>query len=211
MTTLKMMNRKEIVKRYKEKLQVISSREYEKNQIVLIGDCLIENLNMEKHLNGFTIYNNGISGDTSELLISTLYKRAIKYKPSKLFISVGSNDMGFEKTSVKDIYNNIITIVEEVKRRSKNTEIHILSVIPVNPANMENINREYVDSRDNHEINMLNYYLKNYVRKNKLKYVDITKYLKNDFEQLNLDYTLDGFHLNEIGYNVVSEQIKVYI
>jgi lysophospholipase L1-like esterase len=119
--------------------------------------------------------------------------------------------MGFEKTSVKDIYNNIITIVEEVKRRSKNTEIHILSVIPVNPANMENINREYVDSRDNHEINMLNYYLKNYVRKNKLKYVDITKYLKNDFEQLNLDYTLDGFHLNEIGYNVVSEQIKVYI
>ena len=211
MITLKSMNKKEIIKRYKEKLQVISNREYEKNQIVLIGDCLIENLDIEKHLNGYKIYNNGISGDTSELLISTLYKRAIKYKPSKLFISIGSNDMGFEKTSVKDIYNNIITIVEEVKKRSRDTDIHIVSVIPVNPANMESINREYVDSRDNNEISMLNYYLKNYVRKNKLKFVDITKHLKNDFEQLDLSYTLDGFHLNEIGYHVVSEQIKMYI
>ncbi len=206
-----MMNKKDIIRRYKKILQIISERDFDKNQIVLIGDCLIENLHMEKELNGVTIYNNGISGDTSELLISTLYKRAIKYKPSKLFISIGSNDMGFEKTSVKDIYNNIIMIVEEVKRRSKDTEIHIVSVVPVNPANMVNINREYVDSRDNHEISMLNYYLKNYVRKNKLKYVDITKHLKNDFEQLNLDYTHDGFHLNESGYSVVSEQIKVYI
>jgi len=205
------MNKKEMIKIYKEKLQVISNREYEKNQIVLIGDCLIENLDIGKQHNGLSIYNNGISGDTTELLISTLYKRAIKYKPKKLFISIGSNDMGFEKSSVKDIYDNIITIVEEVKKRSKETEIHIVSVIPVNPAIMDYINREYVDSRDNHEISMLNYYLKNYVRKNKLKYVDITKYLKNDFEQLNLDYTLDGFHLNEIGYNVVSEQIKIYI
>lgn len=206
-----MTNRRHIEKKYKEKLQVISNREYEKNQIVLIGDCLIENLDIDKHLNGILVYNNGISGDTSELLIRTLYKRAIKYKPSKVFISIGSNDMGFEKTSVKDIYHNIITIVEEIKKRSKDTLIHIVSVIPVNPANMENINREYVDSRDNHEISMLNYYLKNYSRKNKIKFVDITKHLKNDFEQLDLNYTLDGFHLNETGYSVVSEQIKVYI
>lgn len=206
-----MTNRRLIEKKYKEKLQVISNREYEKNQIVLIGDCLIENLDIDKHLNGILVYNNGISGDTSELLIRTLYKRAIKYKPSKVFISIGSNDMGFEKTSVKDIYHNIITIVEEIKKRSKDTLIHIVSVIPVNPANMENINREYVDSRDNYEISMLNYYLKNYSRKNKIKFVDITKYLKNDFEQLDLNYTLDGFHLNETGYSVVSEQIKVYI
>ncbi len=206
-----MMNKKLIVKRYKEKLQVISDRKYEKNQIVLIGDCLIENLDIEKHLKGYAIYNNGISGDTSELLIKTLYKRAIKYKPSKLFISIGSNDMGFENTSVKDIYKNIITIVEEVKRRSNKTEIHIVSVIPVNPANMDIINREYVDARDNHEIGILNYYLKNYVRKNKLKFVDITKHLKNDFEQLDLNFTSDGFHLNQTGYDVVSEQIKIYI
>ena len=206
-----MTSKKTIISRYKERLQVISDRDYDKNQVVLIGDCLIENLDIDKHFNEMCIYNNGISGDTTELLIKTLYKRAIKYKPSKLFISIGSNDMGFENTSVKDIYRNIITIVEEVQRRSKDTQIHIVSVIPVNPANMDIINREYVDARDNHEIGMLNYYLKNYVRKNKLKFVNITKHLQNDFEQLDLNYTVDGFHLNEDGYSVVSEQIKIYI
>ncbi|KFZ27549.1 MAG: GDSL-like Lipase/Acylhydrolase [Candidatus Izimaplasma bacterium HR2] len=206
-----MTSKKTIISRYKERLQAIADRDYDKNQVVLIGDCLIENLDIDKHFNEMCIYNNGISGDTTELLIKTLYKRAIKYKPSKLFISIGSNDMGFENTSVKDIYRNIITIVEEVQRRSKDTQIHIVSVIPVNPANMDIINREYVDARDNHEIGMLNYYLKNYVRKNKLKFVDITKHLQNDFEQLDLNYTVDGFHLNEDGYSVVSEQIKIYI
>ncbi len=208
---VKIMNKKDIKRRYKQKLQKISSRLYEKKQVVLIGDCLIENLKMESELPDLTIYNNGISGDTTTSLLDTLYKRAIKYKPSKLFISVGSNDMGFEDTNVKDIYHNIIKIVEEIKRRSKDTEIHIMSIIPVNPANMDNINREYVDARDNFEINMLNYYLKNYSRKNRLKFVDITKHLKNDFEQLRIEYTIDGFHLNDLGYSVVTKTIKQFV
>ena len=205
------MNKKDIKKRYKIRLNEIASREFEKNQIVLVGDCLIENLNVGNDFPGLTIYNNGISADTSVLLLDTLYKRAIKYKPSKLFLSVGSNDMGFEGTTVKDIYNNIILVVEEMKRRSKDTEIHILSVIPVNPANMDNIAREYVDVRDNFDINMLNYYLKNYSRKNKIKFVDITKNLKNDFDQLKIEYTRDGFHLNDLGYSIVSKTIKQFV
>ena len=205
------MNKKEIMKQYKEKLAVIASRDFEKNQIVLIGDCLIENLKIDNDFTDLSIYNNGISGDTSVLLIQSLYKRVIKYKPKKIFLSVGSNDMGFEDMNVKDIYNNIIEIVQEIKRRSKDTEIHILSIVPVNPANMDNIAREYVDARDNFDINMLNYYLRNYARKNRLKFVDITKYLKNDFDQLRIEYTIDGFHLNELGYSVVSKTIKQFV
>ena len=205
------MNKKEMMKRYRERLTKIASKDFEKNQIVLIGDCLIENLQIKNDFPDLTIYNNGISGDTSLLLMQSIYKRAIKYKPSKLFLSVGSNDMGFEDMNVKDIYNNTIAIIEEIKRRSKDTEIHILSIVPVNPANMDNIAREYVDARDNFDINMLNYYLKNYARKNRLKFVDITKYLKNDFDQLNIKYTFDGFHLNDLGYSIVTKTMKQFV
>lgn len=208
---MKLIDKETIMSLYKEKLHLIAEKEYQKNQTILIGDCLIENLDIEKHFPNLEIYNNGISGDTTELLYKTLNKRALKYRPNKLFISIGSNDLGFEKKGVKEIYQNIISIVLEVKKRSKNTEIYLISVVPVNPANMDCINREYVDSRDNFEINLLNNYLKNYAYKNRLKFVDITKHLKNDFYQLNLDYTSDGFHLNEIGYKVVSEQIKLYV
>ncbi len=205
------MTKIDIMKRYKERLAQISSNEFEKNQIVLIGDCLIENLSIEKFFPDLTIYNNGISSDTSQLLMASLYKRAIKYRPSKLFLSIGSNDMGMENKNIKEIYNNIVAIVEEVQRRLKHTEIHILSIVPVNPANMDIIAREYVDTRDNYDINLLNGHLKRYARRNNLKYVDVSKRLRNDFQQLNIEYTIDGFHLNDLGYTIVSNLIREFV
>lgn len=196
---------------YKDRLYEIAHREYEKEQIVLLGDCVIENIDIDRYFDGHTVYNNGINGDTATKLKETLYKRAIKYKPSKLFISIGSNDFGFDGATVKEVYNNIIDIVKEVQRRSKNTEIYLVTVVSVNPANADYINREYVDTRDNSEITMLNYYLKNYANRNRMKFVDINKHLKNDFDQLNLEYSIDGFHLNDTGYKLVTDLIKQYV
>ena len=203
-----MMNTNNIKKHYKIKLNEISRREFEKGKIVLLGDCVIENFNINKYFPKGTIYNNGISGDTSVLLLETLYKRVIKYKPSKVFISIGSNDIGFDGRPVKGIYNNIIEIYKEIKRRTRETEVYFVTVVPVNSANKDFINREYVDARDNFEINMLNYYLKNYARRHRIKFVDINKHLKNDLDQINIDYTIDGFHLNESGYKIISNLIK---
>lgn len=189
----------------------IKEQDIIKGQIVLLGDCVIENLHIDKYFKDYQMYNNGISGDTTVQLMETLYKRAIKYKPSKLFLSIGSNDIGFDNRDIKQIYNNIIEIVEELKKRTKDTEIYVMSILPVNASLLEYINREYVDARDNFDINMLNYYLKNYARKSKIKFLDTRKLLKNNYDMLDLVYTIDGFHLNEIGMNKVSELIKEYV
>lgn len=196
---------------YKNRMEEIRNQEIVKGQIVLLGDCVIESLDVNTFFNDLEIYNNGISGDTTTLLKETLYKRAIKYKPSKLFISIGSNDFGFDKRDVKEIYNNIMEICAEIRNRSKDTEIHLVSIIPVNPAQIDYINREYVDSRDNFEINMLNYYLRNFAKKNKIKFIDATKELTNQFDLLNLKYTIDGFHLNHSGLEVVSSLIRKHV
>ena len=141
-------------------------------------------------------------------MLESLYKRAIKYKPRKLFISIGSHDLAYDNLSVKEIYQNIIDITTEIQKRSKETEIFILTALPVNPANKSYINRDVVDRVDNFEVNMLNYYIKNYARRNHIKVVDGYKHLKNDLDQLCLDYTTDGFHLNDTGYTIMSNLIK---
>lgn len=206
-----MIDLNKMKKHYKRKVDEIAHRDIEKGNIVLLGDCVIERLNMEKHLDNHKIYNNGISGDTTVLLKESLYKRCIKYKPSKVFIAIGSNDLGFDQRNVKEIYNNIIEIIMEIRKRSSETEIHILSVIPVNTVNRDYINREYVDTRDNFDISMINYYLRNYAKRNRIKYVDTSKAVRNSFDQLDLNYTLDGFHLNENGYEKVSNMILKYV
>lgn len=206
-----MINKDKIKQHYKNRLEEIRQQDIVKGQTVLLGDCVIESIDVNTYLSDLDVYNNGISGDTTTKLFDTLYKRAIKYKPSKIFLSIGSNDIGFDKRDVKEIYNNIIAIVEEIKQRSKDTEIHLVSIIPVNPSEIGHINREYVDARDNFDINMLNYYLKNYARKSKIKFLDATKELKNNFDMLNLEYTTDGFHLNSSGLQVVSQLIRKYV
>ena len=206
-----MINKKSIKEHYKKRMLEIRSQEIEKDQIVLLGDCVIESIDVKEHFNGLTVFNNGISGDTTKLLQETLYKRAIKYKPSKLFISIGSNDIGFDARDVRSIYNHIVEIVEEVQQRSKETEIYLVSVIPVNATVADYINRDYVDARDNFDINMLNFYLRNFTRKSKLKFIDASKALKNNYDTLNLKYTIDGFHLNDDGLKVITSMIKQHV
>ena len=196
---------------YKVRLKEISEESTLKEQVIVVGDSIIEQFNLSKFFPDLVIYNHGISGDESNDLLETIFRRAIKYKPKKLFISIGTNDIGNSRRSVKEIYKNIISMVEEVKSRSKDTEIHLVSVIPVNTANKDFIVREYVDSRDNFDINLLNYYLRNYSRKIHIKFVDISKGLKNSIEQLDLDYTTDGLHLNESGYQVFSDILRAYV
>lgn len=202
---------KVIKEHYKKRLEEITKSDIEKGEVIFAGDCVIEYYDCEHFLPDANIYNHGIGGDTTDSLKKSLFKRVIKHKPRKLFISIGSNDFGFDQKSVKEIYNNIMEIIEEVRRRSKKTEIYLLSVLPVNPANLESINRDYVDSRDNYEINMLNYYLRNYARKNRIKFIDLKEHLATSFDQLDLKYTFDGFHLNEHGYDQVTKLIKQFI
>ncbi|MCF7925503.1 MAG: hypothetical protein K9L26_03120 [Candidatus Izimaplasma sp.] len=205
------MTEKERKKYHKERSYDISHRDFEKGQIVLLGDCMIERLPMARYLNEKVFYNNGIEGDTTDLLESSLYKRAIKYKPKKCFISIGSNDIGLNDASVKTIYHNIVRIIETLKQRTKKTEIYIVSVIPVNNSSTKQCVSEKAQDRDNFDIKMLNYYLRNYARKHHIGYVDIAKHLKNDYEQLNLEYTIDGFHLNEFGYDIYKKCIEQYV
>lgn len=205
------MNNKKIKEHYKKRMQEIKEQDIIKEQVVLLGDCVIEGIQLGDELEGLKVFNNGISGDTTCKLQETLYKRAIKYKPTKLFLSIGSNDIGFLQRDVKEIYQNIIKIIEEVQTRSKQTKVYIVSVIPVNPTQGDHINREYVDSRDNFDINLLNFYLKNYARKNQIRFIDASKELKNNYDTLNLKYTIDGFHLNNEGLAVVSNMILKYV
>ncbi len=206
-----MINMKKNKEHYKNRIHEIKQYDIEKNQIVLLGDCVIEKIDVEEQFDNLIVYNNGISGDTTVLLKETLFRRAIKFKPSKVFLSIGSNDIGFDNRDVKQIYNNIVEIVEEIKERSKGTQVYLVSVIPVNPTIADFINRDYVDSRDNFDLNMLNFYLKNYARKNKIRFLDASRELKNNYDTLNLKYTIDGFHLNKEGLNIVSKLIKKYV
>ena len=195
---------------YQERVKEIAHRDFETGQIVLLGDCVIEHIDLKRFFPDVIMYNNGVKGDNTRTLKDTLFKRAIKYKPSKLFLSIGSNDLAYESYGVRDVYQNIIDIVETIQRRSKDTEIYLVTPLPVHPAlNWDNLS-DMTERLDNLDISLLHYYLKNYARRNDIHIVDAYLHLKNDFDQLCSDYTSDGFHLNDAGYERYTALIRKY-
>ena len=110
-----------------------------------------------------------------------------------------------------EIYHNIINIIKAIQARSKNTTIYLLSIVPVNEMGHMQDASKFARDRANFDIKMLNYYLRNYARKNQLGYVNVAKHLMNDYDQLNTEYTTDGFHLNDYGNKVYLQTIKRYV
>lgn len=198
-------------KAYNEQVKEIASRDFEKGQIVLLGDCIMDDIDMNRFFPDVVIYNNAVEGDTTTRLQETLYKRAIKYKPSKLFLSIGSNDLAYESFSVKEVYHHVIDIVETIQKRSKETEIYLVTTLPVHPSLNWDHPSDMSERVDNMDVSMLNYYLKNYARRHHIKVVDAFKHLKNDFDQLCIQYTTDGFRLNDAGYERYTALIKQHV
>ena len=54
--------------------------------------------------------------------------------------------------------------------------------------------------------------LKKRYHKNRTQYIDLYSILKEKkSNKINGDYTTDGLHLNEIGYELISEKLKEYM
>jgi len=61
--------------------------------------------------------------------------------------------------------------------------------------------------RNKEEIFKLNEYLKNNLDES-IKYIEVNKYMTDDFKNLKLEYTYDGLHFNEEGYKILEKILE---
>jgi lysophospholipase L1-like esterase len=196
---------------YIKNVKKVTKGDFEKGQVVLIGDCYLDKIDLTHFFPNQVIYNNSVCGDTVDRLKETINRRAIRYRPKKLFISIGSNDLAFGPYHVKEVFEKIIEVVSIVKTKSKNTEVFIITTLPVYPALNKKSISSMTDKLDNHEVTRLNHYLKKYARSYNLTIIDAHKHLKNEFDQLCSDYTNDGYKLNDLGYERFFSLIKLFV
>jgi lysophospholipase L1-like esterase len=196
---------------YNENVKKITKGNFEKGKIVLIGDCYLDKMDLSKFFPNQVIYNNSVCGDTVDRLKETINRRAIRYRPTKIFISIGANDLAFGPYRVKEVFEKIVEIVSIIKNKSKQTEVFLITTLPVYPAlNKKGISL-MTDKLDNYDIARLNYYIKQYARSCNLTIIDAHKHLKNEFDQLCSNYTNDGYKLNELGFECFFSLIKSYV
>ena len=171
--------------------------------IVFVGDSITEFFPIHELLTStVALYNRGIHGITSQQLLEHLDSQVLDLAPSKVFLLIGVNDL--KTRGPKDVCQTIQTIVLAIRQRLPETEIVLLSVLPINESS------KFVHTpslRTNFNILQLNSYLSE-LTNDKLHWLDVHDLLCDESGQLKCDLTLDGIHLTIEGYRIIASVIN---
>ncbi len=187
-----------------------SNLSFEK-KIIFFGDSIIECFNLDQYYPNFHLINKGRGGDTVSGLIQRLEPDVISLKPLKLFILIGTNDLGDENITpnyILSIYEKLISLILE---KLPKLNLFILSILPTNPTievDYTNFNGRINKNKD---IDVTNQGLKKLLIKYSFKYIDISENLRDSNKFLKKEITEDGLHLNNDGYDILSKIIEPFL
>lgn len=186
-----------LIKAIKNRIEQKNDLFNEVKDITLIGNSLFDNWRIEK-LNNNSVVNLGIAGiSTKQYQEYILNENKIKYIANKTIIMTGTNDIVDKSLNFEDILNNINKLIESLLKINKNTKIYFIEVPSI----------AFRMDRNKEEIFRLNEYLKNNLD-GRIKYIEVNKYMTDDFKNLKLEYTYDGLHFNEEGYKILEKILE---
>ena len=179
------------------------------DNIVFLGDSITESFDFEKYFPEYNIINSGVWSDRTDNASRRLKSDVLDYNPKKVFILLGINDVGYDRTN-DDITNRIKSIILKIQDTCPQSEIYLLSVYPLNISDFETwyTPMEYDINVIVDDLNVMLYKL---ARELKVEYIDVSKYLKNTNNELKKEYTIEGIHLTDAAYAKISEVLVEYL
>jgi lysophospholipase L1-like esterase len=181
---------------YPQRIAEFKVNPLEFGDIVFIGNSITEQgENWAEKVDNPKAKNRGIAGDTTDGILARLNEITF-YKPEKLFLLIGINDLFHNPDAVEKIHENILKIVDEINTKSSNTQIFVQTVLPTTTENLIP------------KIKALNAALENSSFEKPFTFINLHQRFVMLDGKMNMDFSTDGVHLNEKGYEIWSEIIK---
>lgn len=199
------VNEQEIIK-INSRLERLERYTYNKESIVFLGDSITSRYDLNKYFPNYNVYNSGIAGNMTKDILENMENRVFAYNPTKVFILIGTNDLVYSGLDNDGIKNNIEEIINKIYEKNSNTKIYMESIYPVNNS----INKEIVETRTNENIKDLNNKIEK-ICNNKCTYINMYDNLTDKNGNMKRIYTVDGLHLNKIGYKVITNKLIKYL
>lgn len=173
--------------------------------IVFLGDSLTRGVEWAELLDEPFARNRGISGDRADWVLHRV-EEAVGDRPSQLFLMIGINDLLTDR-AVPEILVDYEAILIEVRRLSPQTRVFVQSVLPVNNALLF---RTFTHTVDSAEVRALNEGIRKLAAARGATYIDLYPIFSRD-DQLSLEYTHDGIHLNGAAYLAWKAALAPYL
>ena len=165
-------------------------------RIIFLGNSITEMGNWKKATGDTTVINRGIGGDITYGVLRRL-KDITDRQPSKVFLLIGTNDIGKDIPDAV-IADNELKIVKEIHAKCPHTHIYVQSVLPVN-STVNNFPQHY--DKEEHIV-ALNKLLQANAAAGNYTYVDIFHLFADTNGRLNSIYTYEGLHLKPPAYDI---------
>lgn len=185
-----------------------------KGGIVFAGDSITEGYPLgELFPRALPLYNRGIGGVTAVEVLENLDAYALDLKPKKLFLLIGTNDLG-NGASVEDTAETIKAICMKTAALCPETKIYLISVYPVDSSNSRQAEGAFFgpSSRNNEAIKRLNRLLQQWSQSMPgVNFLDIYPLLAGEEGSLKKEYSTDGLHLSVEGYRAVTKALTPHV
>lgn len=189
-----------------------------KGQIVFVGSSLMEIFPIEKMQQGLgldkVIYNRGIRATTTADLLKHIDLCIFDLVPSKIFINIGSNDIGF-KVPESTFLTNYDEILRLVKEKLPETQVFVMAYYPVNStANFGESEEEHESlfaTRNNEVFQSASDKVEQLAQKYNYEFINVNEGLTDADGNLRKELTFDGAHMLPAGYEIVLRNMKKYL
>ena len=204
--TIAILHQKELENEKKEDWAAIFKQHYEDRcahfeeenktaqdiDVVFLGDSLTEGYDVVRFYPEYKVLNRGIGGDTTFGVEKRLQVSVYDANPKVTTLLIGANNFD----TMLDNYENILI---DFKTKAPDMKVVLLS--------LTSMTMDW--GRNNSKAINNNIEIKKYAEKYNFSYVDLyNPLLDPTTNELKQEYTIDGGHLTEQGYEVVTAQIK---
>lgn len=192
-----------------EKYRELNQVSVKEPDIIFIGDSIVEYYPLQELLQtNKVLINRGIRGYKTDLLLDNLDAHLFGPALDKVFILIGTNDIGKEIPQSETL-ENLEGVIQKISREYPLAQIQLLSVLPVNEG------EEYkgtVYLRTNEKIQELNRAYQGLASiYTNVQFIDLYETLLDETGQLDQEFTTDGLHLTIAGYALLSSELDKYL
>ena len=201
-----LLNEQEQIRKKYQDLNRISIKDPD---VLFLGDSIVEYFPLYELLKTpKTVINRGIRGYRSDLLLEDLDSLLFGQAVDKIFLLIGTNDIGKEIPQQETV-KNVESIIQTIARNYPLAEICLLSVLPVNESPTY---KKRVHLRSNRKIQSLNHVYQELTSAYmNVTFVNVYDSLLDEAGQLAEAFTTDGLHLTVAGYQVLAGRIAMQL
>lgn len=191
------------------------NRYAEKGQTVMVGSSLMEwfpinELMMSNHIPGI-VYNRGLAGYTTDDLLKCLDVVLFELEPSRVFMNIGSNDIGMPGDDLGHLLYNYREILRQIRDRLPECQINILAYYPVAESEHPTQQLNGRSPRTLEKVCQANQKLKELANELELRFIDLNHTISDARGYLRQEFAMDPIHMWPSAYQNILEALKPYI